>query len=37
LSGHQFHCQDGNDYDEDEYCQTFQHGGNLPRQIEGVI
>jgi hypothetical protein len=29
LSGHQFHCRDGNDYDESEHCQPFQHGENL--------
>lgn len=25
LSGHQFHCEDGNDYSEREYCQSFLH------------
>ena len=31
LSGHQFHCRDGNDYNEDEYCHLVQHDGkNVP-------
>ena len=34
LSGHQFRCQDGNDYSQNR--QTFQHdSGNVPRQIGG--
>jgi len=28
LSGHQFHCRDGNDYRENEYCQPFEHDAN---------